>query len=217
MGLLSTLRLILTTGRGTIKGLSDDEAGHDPIALFERWLSEAQRAGLYLPDAVALATSTKDGVPSVRMMLHKGIDERGFRFFTNYGSEKAAELAENSEAALAFHWNRLHRQVRVKGTVERLTAEESEAYFSTRPRGSQLGAWASQQSDVLDSRQQLVDSYKEHEERFADQEVPLPPFWGGYRLVPRRIEFWQGRANRLHDRLRYTKEADGWTRVRLYP
>jgi len=217
MGVVSTLRLILMTGRGTIKGLSDEEAGPDPIALFERWFNEAKRAGLYLPDAVALATSTKDGVPSVRMMLNKGIDERGFRFFTNYGSPKAAELAENPEAALAFHWNRLHRQVRVKGTVERLTAEESEAYFSTRPRGSQLGAWASQQSDELESRQQLVDSYKEHEARFSGQEVPLPPFWGGYRLVPRRIEFWQGRANRLHDRLRYTKEAGGWRRVRLYP
>jgi pyridoxamine 5'-phosphate oxidase len=166
---------------------------------------------------MALATSTADGSPSARMMLLKGFDQRGFRFFTNFDSSKGDELTANARAAIVFHWATLHRQVRVQGRVERISQEESAEYFATRPRGSQLGAWASQQSAVLENRRQLDEQYREHEARFKGTEVPLPPFWGGYRLVPERIEFWQGRANRLHDRLSYTRRDDRWVVARLSP
>ncbi len=217
MSLISRLRGLLTLGKGVVAGLSEERAGPDPIDLFARWYRDAERAGLYLHDAVALATATPEGVPSGRMMLLKGFDQRGFRFFTNYDSRKAGELDANPRAALVFYWNTLQRQVRVQGRVERLSQEESSTYFRTRPRGSQLSAWASQQSSVLESRRQLDERFREMERRFQGADVPLPPFWGGFRLVPDAVEFWQGRANRLHDRLRYTREADGWKRVRLYP
>jgi pyridoxamine 5'-phosphate oxidase len=217
MSIMSRLRGLFSAGRGLFKGLSEQDAGDDPIALFNRWLRDARRAGIYLPEAVTLATATADGVPSVRLMLFKGVDERGFRFFTNYESRKARELDTNPRAALAFHWAILHRQVRIAGRVERLSEEESRAYFRTRPRGSQLGAWASEQSSVIPDRAALERSYRDCKKRFRDNEVPLPPFWGGYRLIPAQIEFWQGRANRLHDRLRFTKESEGWTLERLSP
>jgi pyridoxamine 5'-phosphate oxidase len=151
------------------------------------------------------------------MMLLKGVDPRGFTFFTNYESRKAHELRDNARAALVFHWAVLLRQVRVEGTVERLTQAESDAYFQTRARGSQIGAWASQQSAELGSRAELDSRFAEYKAQFAGQSIPLPPFWGGYRLVPTSIEFWQGRINRLHDRLRYTREQGGWRVTRLYP
>lgn len=217
MSFTAKLRSLLTLGRGVLKGLSEETAGSDPIALFGQWFEDAKRAGLYLPEAMMLASVDRDGAPSARMMLLKGFDERGFRFFTNYDSRKSAELANNSKAALVFYWARLHRQVRVEGRVEKLSEEESRAYFKSRPRGSQLGAWASKQSAVLASRDELEQSFKEHSARFAGQEVPLPPFWGGFRLAPARIEFWQGRADRLHDRLAYTRKSGGWDRVRLSP
>lgn len=217
MSFTTTLRSLLTLGRGVLKGLSEETAGTDPIALFGRWFEDAKRAGLYLPEAMTLASVDRDGAPSARMMLLKGFDARGFRFFTNYGSRKGVQLANNSTAALVFYWGRLHRQVRVEGRVEKISEEESRAYFQTRPRGSQLGAWASQQSAVLASRRELEESFKEHSARFEGQEVPLPPFWGGFRLVPARIEFWQGRANRLHDRLLYTPADGGWKIERLAP
>lgn len=217
MRFLSYIRSLLTAGRGTLVGLSEDEAGPDPIALFERWYEEARRAGLYLYESVCLATATPVGAPAARMMLLKGFDERGFRFFTNYGSRKADELAANDKAALMFYWGVLHRQVRIEGTVERISEGESAEYFRTRPRGSQLGAWASQQSSVLAGREPLEEAYRKYEREFDGLEVPLPPFWGGFRLRPLRIEFWQGRANRLHDRLVYIKEGDDWKLVRLSP
>lgn len=217
MSFIETLRALLTLGRGVLKGLSEETAGSDPIALFGQWFEDAKRAGLYLPEAMMLATADRNGVPSARMMLLKGFDERGFRFFTNYGSRKGSELGENSKAALVFYWGRLQRQVRVQGQVEKLTEEESRAYFETRPRGSQLGAWASEQSAVLASRDELEQRFREVSARFEGQAVPLPPFWGGLRLVPDRIEFWQGRADRLHDRLAYTRKSEGWERVRLSP
>ncbi len=217
MSFIEMLRSLLTLGRGVLKGLSEEAAGSDPIALFGRWFEDARRAGLYLPEAMMLATADRDGAPSARMMLLKGFDQRGFRFFTNFGSRKGSELSDNAKAALVFYWGRLQRQVRVEGRVEKLTEEESRAYFETRPRGSQLGAWASEQSAVLASREELERRYKEYSGRFQGQEVPLPPFWGGLRLVPDRIEFWQGRANRLHDRLAYTRKSEGWERVRLSP
>ena len=218
MSLRSFFRSLFTTAKSLTVGLSEESAGPDPIALFERWFEEAQDAGFYLPESVVLATATQDGRPSARMMLLKGFDRRGFRFFTNYESRKASELDANPRASMVFHWNTLHRQVRVEGTVEKLPLEESEDYFRTRPRGSQLGAWASRQSSAVPDREQLEKRFAEYEARFEGAEVPLPPFWGGFRLVPDRIEFWQGRANRLHDRLRYGRTADGgWHLERLYP
>lgn len=217
MALISTLRSFFTISRGVITGLSEEEAGPDPIALFARWYKDAERARMLLPDAMALATATADGVPSARMMLLKGFDQRGFRFFTNYESRKGGELEENARAAIVFYWDRLQRQVRIEGSVQRLSHEESTEYFATRPRGSRIGAWASAQSSVLKNRRQLDEQFKEHEAQFKGEEIPLPPFWGGFRLEPVAIEFWQGRANRLHDRLRYTREGDGWRVVRLSP
>lgn len=217
MSIRTILRSFLTAGKGTVRGLSEASAGSDPIALFSRWFTAAEKAGILLPEAIALATATPDGRPAVRMMLLKSFDERGFVFYTNYESRKGAELAANARAAFLVYWNVLHRQVRVEGTVERLSEEESFAYFRTRPRGSRLGAWASAQSSVLEGREELERRFREREAKFEGQEVPLPPFWGGFRLRPEVIEFWQGRVNRLHDRIRFRREGDGWTVTRLSP
>jgi pyridoxamine 5'-phosphate oxidase len=208
---------LLTLGRGVVRGLPDLTAADDPIAFFERWFGEARAAGIYLPESMTLATATPDGVPAARMMLLKDVDQRGFVFFTNYASRKGRELLANRQAALVFHWAVLQRQVRVEGTVERLPQAQSEAYFQTRPRGSRIGAWASRQSAELSSRAELDGRVKEYERRFAGQDVPLPPFWGGFRLTPAAIEFWQGRINRLHDRIRYTRTGTGWAVARLQP
>lgn len=217
MSIRSTVRSVVTLGRGITRGLPDADVGDDPIALFGRWFEDARESGIVLPDAVALSTADADGKPSGRMVLLKGFDERGFRFFTNFGSRKSRELDENPRAALTFHWAILERQVRIEGTVHRLPEDESAAYFQTRARGSQIGAWASRQSEPLGSREELKAAAKEAEERFAGGRVPLPPFWGGYRLVAHRIEFWQGRANRLHDRVVFEQEGGEWRSGRLYP
>jgi pyridoxamine 5'-phosphate oxidase len=211
------LRAILTLGRGVTKGISPLTAGEDPIAMFHSWFEDARGSGILLPERMAVATATSDGAPSVRVMLLKGVDERGFVFYTNYESRKGSELDDNPRAALSFHWPILERQVRVEGQVDRLAPEESEAYFHTRPRGSQIGAWASTQSADLESREELERRVREHEETFRGREVPLPPYWGGYRVSPERIEFWQGKLNRLHDRLLYTRVEDGWEVRRLNP
>jgi pyridoxamine 5'-phosphate oxidase len=217
MTLRSTLKAFFTTGKGVVRGLTEEQAGVDPLALFDRWYREAREAGLYLPESMALATSSADGRPSVRQVLLKAFDERGFVFYTNYESRKGDEIEENPRAALAVHWPILQRQVRINGAVEKTTEEESSAYFSSRPRGSQIGAWASNQSSVLRDRGELERRFMETRQRFASSEVPLPPFWGGYRLIPETMEFWQGRVNRLHDRLCYTRSATEWTIERLYP
>lgn len=198
-------------------GLSELSVASDPVGLFKEWYEAAKRSGLFLPEAMTLATATPDGVPSARMMLLKGVDDDGFVFYTNYGSRKGEELTQNPQAALVVHWPTLQRQVRVEGPVEKMSYEESSSYFRTRPRGSQIGAWASAQSEPLASRDELERRVGECESRFANKEVPLPEFWGGFRLRPRRIEFWQGRINRLHDRLCYTREDGGWKITRLYP
>jgi pyridoxamine 5'-phosphate oxidase len=216
---LSRLRLVLTAGQGLATGIPDAASERDPIDVFREWLRAAERAGLLLPEACALATATPGGVPSVRMVLLKGADERGFVFYTNYGSRKAGELDANPSASMCFHWAVLQRQVRIQGGVERLSFEESERYFGTRPRGSRLGAWASRQSQDLPDRATLERSFRELEMKYEGREVPLPPFWGGYRLGPTTIEFWQGRADRLHDRLVFerTDPTAPWATRRLFP
>lgn len=189
----------------------------DPIRAFAAWFEEAVAASVAQPEAMALATSTPDGRPSVRMVLLKGHDARGFTFFTNRESRKGDELATNPRAALAIHWQPLHRQVRIEGVVERIADAESEKYFATRAPGSQIAAWASPQSRPIAGREELDERYAEIEARFSGGDIPLPPYWGGYRVTPDVLEFWQGRGNRFHDRVRYERAAAGWTRTRLAP
>ena len=211
------LRAIRTLTRGVTHGLPTLEASPDPYDLFGRWFADAEASGLLLPESMALATATPDGRPSARMVLLKGVGPDGLRFFTNYDSRKAAELDANPRAALCFHWSVLERQVRVEGRVARLSTEASAAYFATRSRGSQLGAWASKQSHPVADRAALEESVAATEARFEGGEVPLPDFWGGYLLLPDRFEFWQGRANRLHDRLLYVPSGESWEITRLQP
>ena len=195
-----------------------EELGRDPLVTLASWLAEARAAELFEPEAAALATATRDGRPSARMVLVRGVDEGDLRFYTNRESRKASELSENPRAALLFHWGPpLRRQARAEGGVVELSAEDSAAYFSTRARESRLGAWASPQSRPLADRVTLDALLATAVERFGDGSVPLPPFWGGYRLVPKAVELWQNRPNRLHDRARYARSRDGWTRVRLAP
>jgi pyridoxamine 5'-phosphate oxidase len=188
-----------------------------PLQLFDAWFAEAERAGVEMPQTMTLATASAGGAPSARMVLLKGADDEGFVFYTGYASRKGAELAENPRAALVFYWQALGKQIRVEGPVERVPAAESAAYFATRPRGSQLAAWASRQSSPLESRDELEERYAELEREHEGREVPLPPHWGGYRLRPEAIEFWEHRDNRLHDRTRYTRARAGWRAERLSP
>jgi len=217
MSLRSSIKTVLTLGKGVASGLPEAASHIDPIELFAEWFQAAEESGILLSESVALATATDDGKPSVRMVLLKEVDEHGFVFYTNYGSRKAAELDANPNAALCFHWAVLHRQVRVTGTVQRVSEEESADYFASRPKGARLGAWASKQSQTLSGRDELETRLREAGQQFPGDDVPLPPFWGGYRLSPDQIEFWQGRADRLHDRLVFTQSEHGWHTARLYP
>ena len=224
----------------SLGGLDRDDLAADPFAQFTRWFGDAassrggsrvRRIGIALFDlwqavlgrspvdvnAMVLATADRDGVPSARTVLLKGVDARGFTFYTNYDSRKGRELAGNPRAALVFFWPALERQVLVSGDVRKLPTEDSEQYFRSRPRGSRIAAWASKQSAPVPSRAALEESWREAAARFPGSDVPLPPNWGGFVLAPRRIEFWQGRPNRLHDRFVYTRDADGWQIERLAP
>lgn len=213
-----TLRALLEAGRSVVEKLPDPTGSENPVELLRAWHDTAEGAGLLLPEGMALATVSPEGEPSVRMVLLKGLDERGLRFFTNYESAKARDLEATGTAAVCFHWAVLERQVRVHGSVERLTKLESFEYFKSRPRGSRIGAWASRQSRPLDERETLLERVERFERKFEGEEIPLPPHWGGYRLVPDRFEFWQGRESRLHDRWVFHRVGgDGWKVERLQP
>ena len=199
-------------------GLDETLIDRDPIGQFQRWFDDAIAANVPMPEAMTLATATPDGRPSARMVLLKQVDQNGFVFFTNYHSAKAQQLDANLRAALVFYWNQLERQVRVEGTVTRTSAEESREYFQTRPRESQIGAWASSQSQVISGRDVLEQRARELEGLYCDKEIDCPEYWGGYRLTPERIEFWKGRIGRLHDRILYQRDSGGlWTISRLAP
>ena len=189
----------------------------DPLSLFRKWYREAEAAGTLLPEAMALATATRQGAPSVRLVLHRGFSRGGLVFFTNYNSRKAAELIENPRAAFVFHWPLIDRQVRGEGRVVKLSRSESDRYFQSRPRESRLSAWASPQSAEISGRAFLEAEFVRAESRFAGQKIPCPPFWGGFRIVTNCIEFWQGQPHRLHDRLVFRKNRSNWTSVRLAP
>ncbi len=197
--------------------LDRDDLALDPFAQFRRWYRVAEDEGVPLADAMALATSSADGRPSVRHVLLRGLDEDGFVFYTNYESRKGRELAENPRAALTILWKELDRQICAAGAVERTSEQESDSYFRNRPRDARIGAWASRQSTVLSSRRELEERFEEFDARYPGEEVPRPPAWGGFRLRPETVEFWQGRAFRLHDRFRYVREGEGWRIDRLSP
>jgi pyridoxamine 5'-phosphate oxidase len=200
------------------EGLHETEIERDPIRQFQLWFDEAIAAKLPMPDAMSLATVTPDGRPTARMVLLKQVDADGFVFFTNYNSNKAKQLEINPYAALVFYWSQFERQVRIEGKVSKTAAEESAAYFATRPRESQIGAWASPQSEVISAREVLEQRAHELAEQYCDRDIDCPAHWGGFRLVPDRIEFWKGRAGRLHDRILYELQPDeSWTIKRLAP
>jgi len=197
-------------------GITRAELNDNPFIQFESWMDEATQAGLTLPNAMSLATSDDNEI-GIRTVLLKSFNEKGFVFFTNYNSKKSKQINDNPKAALLFPWLDLERQVKISGKVEKITTLESIKYFATRPKDSQLGAWASNQSSQLSSRQMLLSQFESMKEKFSKGEVPLPDFWGGYRVIPHTIEFWQGRENRLHDRFAYKKQSDNWVIERLAP
>lgn len=198
--------------------LDENDLHSNPIEQFSIWYQAALEADLIHPNAFTLATSTNDGKPSSRVLLLKDFDEKGFVFYTNSQSKKGDDLSHNPYAAISFWWGKLERQVRIEGEIKKVSSDEADEYFSSRPRGSQIGAWASNQSSVIESRDILDNRFKEYEDKYKDVSVPRPLYWNGYRLIPNSIEFWQGRDNRLHDRIRYNLQSDGkWARERLAP
>jgi len=217
MSVFSMIRRGLTAGKGIFTGLPADLDQRDPVSVFREWFEQAGKAGLLLPETMCLATSTLDGRPSARMVLLKEIEERSVVFYTNYESRKGQELLANPRAAAVMHWAVLQRQIRIEGEVSVLDREKSRQYFHSRNRGSQIGAWASRQSRPLASRAELEQREREVRQRFGDHSVPLPDFWGGFRIEVEMIEFWQGRANRLHDRMRFEWRHGAWSSQRLYP
>jgi pyridoxamine 5'-phosphate oxidase len=201
----------------TLNGLDVTDVAPNPITQFRQWFDAALQAGIPEPNAMHLATVSAEGYPSGRIVLVKGVDERGFAFYTNYESQKGRELINHPMASLTFFYPELERQIRIEGRVEKVSPEESDQYFNSRPRGSQLGAWVSPQSEIIANRAELENRQQELEKQFAEQSVPRPPHWGGFRVVPDRVEFWQGRPSRLHDRIRYRPLAGDWIIERIAP
>jgi pyridoxamine 5'-phosphate oxidase len=207
----------VTRSAGNNTGSAGLQPCPDPFTLFKQWFREAEKAGEPLPEAMALATASRTGRPSVRIVLNRGVSRDGFVFYTNYNSRKAADLTANPYAAVVFHWPKLERQLRVEGRVHKLTRRESEQYFQTRPRESRLSAWASPQSSPIPRRSFLEEEFTRAQQRFGDRRIPCPPFWGGFRVVANCIEFWEGRPHRLHDRVLYRRKGKIWRIVRLAP
>ncbi|MDE3235072.1 MAG: pyridoxamine 5'-phosphate oxidase [Bacteroidota bacterium] len=201
-----------------LQSLNEADVAANPIEQFARWWEDAIKSEIDEVNAMTVATATKEGVPAARIILLKGFDERGFIFFTNYQSAKGNEIADNPQVALLFFWKELERQIRISGTIEKIGAKDSDDYFQSRPAGSRLGAWSSPQSTVIESRQVIEDNYARYEQQFDNGNIPRPPHWGGYLVKPQKIEFWQGRSSRMHDRLLYSLQADGqWKLERLAP
>lgn len=217
MTLLEKLRCLFTFGQGVALSLPEIPSNSAPLPLFNQWFDDAKKSGILLPEAMSVSSCNSAGQPSSRMVLLKDYDEQGFVFYTNYKSRKSHELSKNSKVALLFHWNVLQRQIRIEGTVEKVTQQESADYFHSRDRGSQVGAWASKQSEKLTHDNELKERMSHYQEKFAEGEVPHPEFWGGWRVKPHTIEFWQGRANRLHDRICFEKTANSWSQFKLHP
>lgn len=217
MTLFEKIRCLLTFGQGVVLPLPEISENSDPHDLFKLWLNEAENSGILLPESMSISTVNSNGMPSSRMVLLKEHNPEGFIFYTNFGSKKSQELEQNPNIALLFHWNVLQRQVRIEGTVEKISQEKAEKYFHSRDRGSQIGAWASKQSSILTGKNELKEREAFYKKKFANQTVPLPEFWGGYIVKPRYIEFWQGRASRLHDRVIFDLQQNQWQQKRLYP
>jgi pyridoxamine 5'-phosphate oxidase len=217
MTLIEKLRCLFTFGQGVALPLPEISENSTPQQLFNLWFEDASKSGILLPEAMSVSTCSTDGQPSCRMVLLKEYNEQGFVFFTNYSSRKSSELTDNNKVALLFHWGVLQRQVRIEGKVEKISPKESSDYFHSRGKGSQVGAWASKQSQKLKYDEELTDRMKHYQQKFADGEVPHPEFWGGWRIKPHAFEFWQGRANRLHDRLCFKLENNKWHQFRLNP
>lgn len=217
MSLINKIRCALTLGQGVLVNMPDLDPSIDPYEQFRAWFKSAQDCGIVLPESMTVSTVDKNGFPSCRVVLLKELNENGFVFFTNYGSNKSQDLDNNPNIALTFHWNILQRQVRIQGVVEKISPEDSDAYFQSRMRGSRIGAWASKQSSVIDSRSELEKQVKFYTDKFSNKEIPLPEFWGGYLVKPTSIEFWQGKADRLHDRFNYVRDGEDWRVDRLSP
>jgi pyridoxamine 5'-phosphate oxidase len=217
MTLFEKLRCLLTFGQGVALPLPPIGENADPLSLFKLWFDEANKSGILLPEAMSVSSVSQDGQPSCRMVLLKEFNQDGFIFYTNYASRKSHELNDNGKIALLFHWNVLQRQIRIEGCIEKVSAEQSAKYFHSRGRGSQIGAWASRQSSKIQTETELADNVDYYTKKFAGQEIPLPEFWGGWRVKPNYMEFWQGRASRLHDRVCFEKSASGWVNFKLQP
>jgi len=217
MTFLEKLRCLLTFGQGVALPLTEISANSSPFELFKQWFDDANKSGILLPEAMSVSSVDSNGQPSSRMVLLKSFDENGFVFYTNYDSRKNHDLGDNNKIALLFHWNVLQRQIRIEGTVEKTTEQQSADYFHSRDRGSQIGAWASKQSHKLSHDNELKERFGKYEKKFGNGEIPLPDFWGGLRVKPQYIEFWQGRSSRLHDRLCFEKKDEQWQQYKLHP
>lgn len=217
MTFLEKLRCLFTFGQGVALPLPPISDSTQPLELFEQWFNDANKAGILLPESMSVSSCNKDGQPSSRMVLLKSFDQDGFVFYTNYGSRKSQELEENDKVALLFHWNVLQRQIRIEGIVEKVSTEQSAQYFHSRDRGSQIGAWASKQSQKLANNNEVSERFKSFKDKFGSEEIPYPEFWGGWRVKPHAIEFWQGRASRLHDRICFDKDNDKWQQFKRHP